>query len=108
MAENPQQPASPSETLSKASLWLGLASSILVFGIGFCTIVNASIGLIDLVGIPALICGGSSAFLGLIAIVLGVAGAFSEKASRTIAIVGAVTGMLGMCLFVIFLSASGG
>ncbi len=99
--------AQPNQTLSKLSLYLGIGSSVLVFGVGFCTIVNASIGLLQVVGIPALICGGMAAFPGLIALLLGAAGALTEKSGRSIAIAGAITGLLGLCMFVLFLQVGG-
>lgn len=90
--------------LARASLALGLASVALVFGIGLCAIVGAQQGWIRLAGTPLYICGASSAFLGLLAAVLGVAGLFG-KGSRVVAAAGLVFGGAGICLFLLVLQA---
>jgi len=103
------QPA-PRETnmLGRASLWLGIASLALVFGIGLCALTSVGSGLIQLVGLPLYVCGASSAFLGLIAAGLGAGGLFGANRSKATAIAGLLLGLAGTCLFVIILSAVGG
>ena len=69
--------------LGNASLALGVASAALVFGIGFCGLVGANQGWVALAGLPLLVCGFSSAFLGLIGAGLGVAGLFGGGGRNT-------------------------
>ena len=90
--------------LGNASLALGIASAALVFGIGFCSVVGANQGWVALAGVPLLVCGFSSAFLGLLGAGLGVAGLFGSGGRNT-AVAGLALSLLGMCLFVIFLAA---
>jgi hypothetical protein len=97
----PQQP----NTLGNASLGLGIASAALVFGIGLCALTGAGQGWIRLAGTPLFVCGGASAFLGILAGILGAAGLFGGHRSRATAIAGLVLGLLGLCLFFIFLNA---
>lgn len=101
--------APPEDSLGRWSLILGIASAALVFGMGFCAIVGASGGWINLVGVPLYICAGSSAFLGLIAAGLGVGGVIGGRDKpRGAAIAGLFLGLLGICLFFGFLAALGG
>ncbi len=90
--------------LGNASLALGIASAALVFGIGFCGVVGANQGWVALAGVPILVCGFSSAFLGLLGAGLGLAGLFGSGGRNT-AVAGLVLSLLGMCLFVVFLVA---
>jgi hypothetical protein len=101
---SPQQ----SNTLGNASLVLSILSVSLVFGIGICALTGAAQGWINIAGTPALICGLSSAFLGLLGAILGLAGLFGGNRSRATAVVGLVLGLVGICLFVAFLGAMGG
>lgn len=91
--------------VGNASLWLGIASSALVFGIGLCALTGVGQRWIQLAGTPLFVCGGASAFLGFLAAILGAAGLFGKGRSRTTAIVGLVLGILGACMFFGFLSA---
>ena len=100
---DPQQP----NTLGNASLGLGIASAALVFGISLCALTGISQQWIRLAGTPLFVCGSSSAFLGLLAMVLGIAGLFGKNRSRATAIAGLVLGMLGACLFFVFLNLIG-
>ena len=93
--------------LGNASLALGVASAALVFGIGFCGLVGANQGWVALAGVPLLVCGFSSAFLGLLGAGLGVAGLFGGGGRNT-AVAGLALSLLGMCLFIFFLTALGG
>jgi cytochrome c biogenesis protein CcdA len=104
---DPHQSAPQTNTLGNASLGLGLASAALVFGIGLCAIVGGQQGWIWLTGTVLFICGASSAFLGLLASILGLGGLFGANRSRATAVVGLVTGVLGMCIFIWVLSAFG-
>lgn len=95
MSNSPQQP----NTIGNASLWLGIASAALVFGIGLCAIVGAAQGWLQLAGTPLLICGASSAFIGLISAGLGFGGLFGKGKAKGAAVAGLILGLLGMCLF---------
>jgi len=100
----PEKPNS----VGNASLWLGIASSALVFGIGLCALTGVGQRWIQLAGTPLFVCGGASAFLGVLAAILGAAGLFGKDRSRTTAIVGLILGMLGACMFLGFLRAISG
>jgi hypothetical protein len=94
------QPASQPNPLGTASLALGIASTALVFGIGVCALTAARQGWIRLGATPLYVCGASSAFLGLLAVVIGAAGLLGGPRSRATAIVGLLLGLVGICLFV--------
>jgi hypothetical protein len=100
------QPLQPN-TLGRASLALGITSLALVFGIGLCALVGVQQGWIRMLATPLYVCGASSAFLGLIGGVLGVAGLFGANRSRAAAIAGACLGPAGVCLFLGVLAAVG-
>jgi len=89
--------------VGNASMYLGIASSALVFGIALCAWTGISQRWIQLAGTPLFVCGGASAFLGFLAAILGVAGLFGKERSRTTAIVGLILGILGACMFLGFL-----
>lgn len=101
------RPSQPN-TLGNASLGLGVASAALVFGIGFCGLVGVQQGWIGAAATVLLVCGASSAFLGLLGLVLGTAGLFGGNRSRATAVAGLILSLVGMCLFLVFLSAIGG
>jgi hypothetical protein len=103
MSNNPQG----SNPLGNASLALGIASAALVFGIGLCAWTGLTQNWIRLAGTPLFVCGGSSAFLGFLGFVLGVAGLFGKDKSKATAIVGMILGLIGACMFFAFLSAIG-
>lgn len=86
-------------TLGNASLGLGIASAALVFGIGLCALSGVAQQWIQMVGTPLFVCGGSSALIGFLGIVLGLAGLFGKGRSRATAIVGLVLGLAGVCMF---------
>lgn len=93
--------------MAGASLALGVVSIALVFGIGMCALVGAQQGWLRLAATPLYVCGASSAFLGLLAAVLGAASIFSKR-SRGIAIAGLALGASGLCLFLVILRAVAG
>jgi hypothetical protein len=95
MTNGPPQSPSP---LGNASLGLGIASAALVFGIGLCALIGAGQRWLQLAGTPLFVCGGASAFLGLLAAGLGLAGSFGPH-RRAPAIAGMLLGLLGVCLF---------
>lgn len=99
----PRQP----NTLGNASLALGIASTALVFGIGLCALTGVAQNWIRLAGTPLFVCGGSSAFLGFLGALLGLAGLFGRDRSKATAIVGAALGLGGACLFLVFLNLVG-
>jgi hypothetical protein len=98
---NPQQP----NTLGNASLGLGIASLSLVFGIGLCALSGLQQKWIQLAGTPLFVCGASSAFLGLLGALLGMAGLLGANRPRASAVVGMVLGIMGICLFILLLNA---
>lgn len=101
MSNSPQQP----NTLGNASLALGVASAALVFGIGLCALTGLGQRWIQLAGTPLFVCGGASAFLGVLAAILGAAGLFGANRTRSTAIAGLILGLLGLCMFIFFLAA---
>jgi hypothetical protein len=90
---------SDSNALGNASLALGIASAALVFGEAICALTAAQQGWFRLAATPLFICGASTAFVGLLAIVVGVAGLFGGRRRRGTAVVGIALGVVGMCLF---------
>lgn len=84
--------------LGGVSLALGVTSIALVFGIGLCAVVGARQGWLRIAATPLYICGASSAFLGLIAVVLGLGGFFG-RSSKPAAAAGLLLGGGGICLF---------
>jgi hypothetical protein len=96
---SPQQP----NTLGKASLILGIASISLVFGLGLCGLVGGA--QIPVFVTLLFVCAASSAFLGLVAAILGLGGLFGANRQRAAAIIGLVLGLGGVCLFLVILSA---
>jgi hypothetical protein len=106
MSQSPS-PEKPNP-VGNASMYLGIASSALVFGIALCAWTGLGQGWIRLAGTPLFVCGGASAFLGFLAAVLGTAGLFGKDRSRTTAIVGLILGILGACMFFGFLRAISG
>jgi hypothetical protein len=100
----PQQP----NTLGNASLALGIASLALVFGIGLCALVGAQQGWIQIAGTVLFVCGASSAFIGLIAAIIGGAGLFGKNRSRATALIGLGLGLGGLCLFAFVMTSLGG
>lgn len=107
-AQPPREPLQTS-TLGRASLFLGIASSALVFGIGFCAVtLLGTPALLQASAIPLYVCGASSGFLGLIGALVGTGALFARNTERTSAIVGIVLGLLGICLFITTLAIVGG
>jgi hypothetical protein len=104
MSANP--PPQPN-TLGNASLVLGILGLSLVFGIGLCALVGAQQGWLQVAGTVLFVCGASSAFLGFLGLVLGVAGLFGANSSRATAIIGLLLGLGGICLFLAIVSAVG-
>ena len=98
------EPPQESGSLGRASLGLGIASSALVFGIGLCGLIGARQGWIDVAGTPLFICGASSAFLGLIGVVIGVGGMFSGPGNKALPVIGIILGLVGICLFLVILA----
>ena len=90
-------------TLGNASLGLGIASLALVFGIGLCALTGIAQPWIQVIDTPLFVCGGSSAFLGLIGAGLGLAGIFGKGRTRNTSIAGLVLGAIGVCLFFLVL-----
>jgi hypothetical protein len=93
-----------SNPLGVASLILGVAAAALVFAIGLCGLVGLRQGWVRVAGTPLFVCGGSSAFLGLIGAVTGAAGLFGHR-PKGAATVGLILSLLGVCLFFAFLAS---
>ncbi len=102
-----QTPPPQPNTLGNASLVLGILALALVFGIGLCALVGAQQGWLQVAATVLFVCGASSAFLGFLGAVLGLAGLFGANRSRASAIVGLILGICGICLFFAVLSAAG-
>ena len=94
MSQPPQ-----SNILGNASLGLGIASLVLVFSIGICALVGLRQQWILVAATPLYICGATSAFLGVIGAILGIAGLFGSNRSRATAITGLLMGLGGVCLY---------
>jgi len=88
-----------SNTVGNASMALGIVSAALVFGIGLCAFVGQNQGWLPVGATLLYVCGASSAFLGLLAVILGAVGLFGRDLRRTAAIVGILLGASGICLF---------
>lgn len=101
MQDNSRTP----NTLGNASLALGISSAALVFGIGLCALSGLGHRWLGLAGTPLFVCGGASAFLGFLGAVLGGAGLFGGNRSLATAIAGLILGLMGVCLFFVFLAA---
>ena len=93
-------------TLGKASLWLGITSITLVFGLGVCALAGGA--QVPVAVNLLFVCAASSAFLGLVGAAVGLGGIFGSNRSRAAAIVGMVLGLGGLCLFLAFLRSAGG
>jgi hypothetical protein len=87
---------------------MGIASLALVFGIGLCALVGLQQGWLPVAGTLLYVCGASSAFLGFIGLMLGIAGLFGSNRPKATAVVGLSLGLLGICLFFAVLAAVGG
>ncbi|MGD8457094.1 MAG: hypothetical protein PVF83_11975 [Anaerolineales bacterium] len=94
--------------LGNASLYVGIASVVLVFGIGLCAITGVAQGWVKILGTPLYVCGTSSAFLGLIVAGLGVGGLLGRGRAKSTAIAGLLLGLLGMCIFIFVVNNVGG
>ena len=94
-----QPPGNAPNTVGNASLALGITSAALVFGLGICAVVGSQQGWLNLAGTPLFVCGASSAFLGLMAAGLGLAGLFGRGKPKAAAAAGMALGLVGLCLF---------
>ena len=94
--------------LGNASLYIGIASVALVFGIGLCATVGVAQGWVQLLGTPLYVCGASSAFLGLVGAGLGFGGLLGKGRAKATAIAGLLLGLLGICIFIFVLNSVGG
>lgn len=95
-------------TLGKSSLYLGIAAMSFVFGIGMCAIVGLQHGILFGGGTILFVCGASSAFVGLIGAILGVASLITGERPRGIGVTGLIFGVMGACLFITILGNLGG
>ena len=92
-----QPTPSPHNTLGKASLILGILGITLLFMIGLCAGVGQQQGWLKAVGPILFILGGTFAFMGLLAAVLGFLGLFSRPRATSIA--GLLLGVGTLLLF---------
>jgi hypothetical protein len=97
MNSSPTPPQS--NTLGKASLALSVISITFVFGIGLCAGVGKQQGWLPLVSTILFIVGGTSAFIGVLAALLGFLGLFGRNRPRGIALVGMLLGAGAAFLF---------
>lgn len=95
----PPVPREPN-TLGKSSLVTGILGSFFVVMIGLCAGVGKEQGWLPHVGGVLLILGGSFAFLGAIAALLGFLGLFGRNRARGTAIAGLILGLFTILLFV--------
>lgn len=101
-------PTKEPNSIGNASLALGIAAVSLVFGIGICSLTGVQQGWIGLAATPLLVCGVSSAFLGFLGMALGIVGLFGENRAKQTAVIGLLLSLMGMCMFLFFLTALGG
>jgi riboflavin transporter FmnP len=100
-------PPSPlPNTLGKASLVLGILGSFFVFTVGLCAGVGHAQGWLKHVGALFFVLGGSAAFLGALAVVLGFFGLWGRNRSRVTAIVGLLLGAFAVWLFLVVVQAA--
>jgi uncharacterized membrane protein len=88
----------PSNTLGKSSLFTGIVASVFMVMIGLCAGVGHEQGWLNNVAAVFLILGGTTAFLGLISVLLGLGGLFSRR--RATAVIGLVLGLFTVLLFI--------
>lgn len=96
MNETPRQ----SNTLGKASLILGILASTFVVMVGLCAGVGQAQGWLPVAGPLLFVIGGTFAFLGLIAALLGFGGLWGRHRSRAAALFGFLLGLFTIGLFV--------
>lgn len=102
---NPEDQRPLPNTLGKASLTLGIVSSIAVFSVGLCAGVGQQQGWLKAVGVVLFLVGGTFAFAGLLSAVMGFAGLFGRNRSRATAIVGMLLGLIAVMLFAAIVNA---
>jgi len=93
------QPPPQSNTLGKASLILGILASTFVFMVGLCAGLGKEQGWLPAVGPLLVVLGGTFAFMGLIAALLGFGGLWGRNRSRATAIFGLILGVFTVLLF---------
>ena len=86
-------------TLGNASLVLGILGSVSVVCIGLCAGAGQQQGWLNAVATLLAILGGTSAFMGLLAGILGFLGLFGRNRSRATAIAGIILGLFAITLF---------
>lgn len=102
---NSERQSRQPNTLGKASLFLGVVSSIAVFSVGLCAGVGQQQGWLKAVGVLLFLIGGTFAFAGLLSALMGFAGLFGRNRSRAAALMGMVLGALAVLLFAAILNA---
>ena len=96
------------QTLGKLSLGLGLFSAIFVFGIGLCALTGTQGGWLGALAVPLFVCGGTSAFIGVLGALTGLGGLLRPGAGRRLALVGIGLSLIGVCLFLAVLGGLSG
>lgn len=94
--------SSATNTLGKTSMILGILASFFVVLTGLCAGLGQQQGWLPAVGPLLAVFGGSFAFLGLIAVLLGVLGLF--QSGRGVAIAGLLLGLFAVFLFAAILN----
>lgn len=90
-------------SLGDNSLNLGVTSSSLAFLILLISFVAQDSKFIKIIGRVFFIADGLAAFMGFLAVVLGLAGLFGKNMPRSSSVVGLFLGFLGIGLFLVFI-----
>ncbi|MCR9119563.1 MAG: hypothetical protein NXI22_21735 [bacterium] len=93
-------------TLGAVSLVLGVLGSTFVVMVGLCTGLGHEQGWLPAVGGILFIMGGTAAFLGVLATLLGFGGLFGRNRTRATAIIGFLLGLFTIWLFGMILNAT--
>lgn len=95
-------------TLGNYSLAIGVLTATTIFGAILCTAVGLQQGWLRVAGTPLLICAGTTVFLALVGILLGVIALFNKGQPRSAAIAGLVLCALAVCMFLATMARLGG
>ncbi len=102
MTRDPKLPRQ-TNVLGNTSLMLGVLASIFVCCTGLCAGVGQQQGWLPSVGAVLFVAGATSAFVGLLAGVLGLAGLFGRNRSRATAFMGMCVGLAALLMFLAIL-----
>jgi hypothetical protein len=85
--------------LGNFSLAIGVLTATTIFGAVLCTVVGLRQGWLAAAGTPLLVCAGTTVFLALVGILLGVIALFNKGQPRSAAIAGLLLCVLALCMF---------